>query len=188
MDVSEASLQLAAEVSADCERLGCEVLLIGALALAVHGYPRGTEDVDFAVAVSPRELARLAHELGRPGLEVTLHESDAQDPLGGVITVRRAGALPVQLVNFDNSPAGGFPRLVHDALGRATKPEGAIAKLVTAEDLVLFKLYAGGPKSALDILELLTRAPVDIGQLKELAADYGMSDELARVLALAGLS
>lgn len=187
MGVSEASLELAAEVSVECERLGCEVLLIGALALAAHGYPRGTEDVDFAIALPPRELANLARELAKPDLEVTLSESDADDPLGGVVTLRRAGALPVQLVNFDNSPAGGFPRLVHDALKRATKPEGGAAKLVTAEDLILFKLYAGGPKSTLDIIELLTRAPVDVGKLQQLAEDYGLSSELSRVLALAGL-
>jgi hypothetical protein len=180
------SLALAREVGNICAEEGCEVLLIGAIALAAHGYPRNTEDVDFAIAIDPRKLPALALRLEQLGLEATLAESDAQDPLGGVITLRRDGALPIQLVNFDNFPAGGFPKLVHDALSRAAIPEGGIGKLPTVEDLILFKLYAGGPKSTLDILELLTRTHADLEKLQELARGYGMKRELAQVLTLAG--
>jgi hypothetical protein len=186
VNLVENSLALAREVDRVCVEEGCEVLLIGAMALAAHGYPRNTEDVDFAIAIDPRKLPALAHRLERLGLEATLAEADAQDPLGGVITLRRDGALPIQLVNFDNFPAGGFPKLVQDALSRASIVEGGIGKLPTVEDLILFKVYAGGPKSTLDILELLTRTQVDLNQLRERAHGYGMKRDLAQVLALAG--
>lgn len=38
-------------------------MLIGALAMAVHNYPRQTEDLDLAIAVSPAQLAPIAEAL-----------------------------------------------------------------------------------------------------------------------------
>lgn len=180
--LSEATLEAAIEVRAICEKQGCELLLIGAVALAAHGYPRTTEDIDFALSIEPRALLKLSQSLEDRGFEVELSSPDAEDPLGGVITIHCEGALPIQLVNFDNSPAGGFPRLVRDALNRATTLEGGVGKLATAEDLILFKLYAGGRKSTHDILELLTRTKVNLDELRKLAQSYGMARELERVL------
>jgi hypothetical protein len=188
MTMSDGSIALALEVQSVCEQSGYELLLIGAMALAAHGYPRSTEDIDFALAIDPRELAKLKDSLESQGFTAELSESDADDPLGGVITITRAGAFPLQLVNFDNSPAGGFPRLVRDAIERSSSPEGGLGKLATAEDLILFKLYAGGPKSIADILELLTRTQVDLSKLRDFAAGYGMSRELERVLSMVELS
>jgi hypothetical protein len=109
---------------------------------------------------------------------------DGQDPLGGVVTVSAPGALPVQLVNFDNSPAGGFPALVRDAVLTAREEvEGLNVPVAGVIDLILFKLYAGGSKSELDLLELLVRNPVDLVELRRRAKGYGMTSELERTLA-----
>lgn len=188
MSPSEASLLLAEKVRAGCAEQGVDLLLIGAVALAAHGYPRQTEDIDFAIAVPPSALPVLAARLEQLGVQAEVSSPDPQDPLGGVITLTRAGLAPIQIVNFDNSPAGGFPQLVRDALARASFPEGSIAKLPATEDLILFKLYAGGPKSQLDILELLTRTRVDLPELQARAASYRMSEELHAVLRLAGVA
>jgi hypothetical protein len=185
---SEESLLLAESIRAICAEEGIELLLIGAVALAAHGYPRQTEDIDFAVALPPAELPALARALERSGAQADLVLPDARDPLGGVITLTREGLAPIQIVNFDNSPSGGFPRLVRDALVRATFSDGIVGKFPAVEDLVLFKLYAGGPKSQLDILELLTRAKVDLRVLRERAAGYRMSEPLNAVLQLAGVA
>lgn len=184
MKTNEATLATADRVLAFCQARGIDPLLIGAVALAAHGYPRYTEDLDLAVALPLPELRALAVKLDEEFGGVDLAAPDATDPLGGVITIRVAGALPIQLVNFDNSPSGGFPRLVHDALARAETREGILAKLPTVEDLIFFKLYAGGPKSTLDILELLTRTRVDLDDLHEKASQYRMTKELDAVLGL----
>lgn len=182
LDVQQ-TLSLAAQVDTELREQGCETLLIGAVALAAHGYARNTEDIDLAVAVPPRRLAVLAEILRTEGRRVELSEADGQDPLGGVITIDASGALPVQIVNFDNSPAGGFPALVRDSWTRGSPPpEGLCGRLPQPEDLILFKLYAGGPKSELDILELLTRCRVDLALVSERAHGYGLSRELAQLL------
>lgn len=180
-------LSLAMELASELSARGVEPLLIGAAALAVHGYPRFTEDLDFGVAVPPAELRELAGALSAPSREVSLNEPDANDPLGGVITVSRAGCLPVQIVNFDNSPAAGFPALVRGAEERAVAVADVPGKVVSPEDLVLFKLYAGGHKSHLDIVELFTRCPIDLNVLKDRAKSYGLGRDLDVLLKGVGL-
>lgn len=167
-------------------RHGVEPLIIGALALAVHHYPRHTEDLDLAVAVPPRDLTPLATELRGAGFDVDLSLPDAADPLGGVLTIRAPGSAPVQIVNFDNSPAGGFPRLVEDAATRALEVPGLPLRVVGLLDLILFKLYAGGPKSENDILELLTRNHVDLDELRRRCTTYRFGRQLERLLDRAG--
>jgi hypothetical protein len=161
-----------------------DALVIGALALAAHNYPRATDDLDLAIAVAPSELGRLAARFEAEGWSADVRTPDPSDPLGGVVDVRAPGADLVQVVNFDNSPAGGFPRLVRDALPRALPlGEGAL-RVVDLPMLIAFKLYAGGSKSALDVLELLARNDVDRGALHQRCADLGLAGALARVLAL----
>ncbi len=188
MSAATATLELARQIECELELQGQPLLLIGALAMAAHGYPRSTEDIDFAVAISLRQLEVLWQELRSDGRRVSLSRADTDDPLGGVITIEAPNALPVQIVNFDNSPSGGFPALVIDALQRSSlSPEGLCGRLPTVEDLVLFKIYAGGPKSELDILELLTRCPVNLVQLRTLADGYLMRRDLDAVLGRVGL-
>ena len=190
----QATLELAETVLSVIREHGPDAVVIGALALAVHGYPRATEDLDLAVATPLSTLRQIAQTLRNRGYEVELREPDAQDPLGGVLDVRGPGADLVQVVNFDNAPGGGFPRLVADALA-ASEPLDASTPLrvVDPYHLIAFKLYAGGPKSSLDILELLDANPdLDLSRLRSLCTAYRLDEQLAptagpgesRVLAL----
>lgn len=156
-------------------------LLIGAVALARHGYARATEDIDFGVAIAPRELEVIADALRQRHYVVILRKSDAQDPLGGVIDVRaeEGGAL-VQVVNFDNSPGGGFPRVIRDAL-RLLGQHGdeRIMQVIPVAQLVALKVYAGGTKSERDIRELLRVNPgVDRAAIRELLVEYRLGVEM----------
>lgn len=184
------ALDLASEVSGLLVEHGERPVLIGAIALAAHGYVRATSDVDLAIAVDPRSLAgivRLLHE-ALTDVEVTVEMPDSSDPLGGVIRVRRGGpeGVLVEIVNFDNAPGGGFPALVREAQTAPFEfPDGQVGAVVSAEDLVFFKLYAGGGKSLLDIQELLVRRQLDLERLEELARRYGMTRELRQVLGTA---
>lgn len=179
-----ATFELARDVQEVLGSRGHEPLLIGALALAVHNYPRQTEDLDVAIAVAPRDLPRLADDLRARKMEVLLSLPDADDPLGGVLTCERPGAFPVQVVNFDNSPAGGFPALVRDAASLARRVSDELPlRVVSLIDLILFKLYAGGPKASMDVLELLARNPVDLDVLRARCERYRLEGPLEALLA-----
>lgn len=180
-------LALADEIARELEREGIEPLLIGAVALAAHGFARATGDVDFGVAIHPDELRSLSELITKAGRTIELGESDANDPLGGVITIHRDDSTPVQVVNFDNSPGGGFPALVRGAEQRAARVTGLPGKLVSAEDLVLFKLYAGGYKAEFDLVNLFTHRTVDLVLLRRLAKGYRLDRKLDALLARLGL-
>lgn len=175
---TQKTLELADDIAFVLRRRSIEPLLIGAAALAVHRHPRQTEDLDLAIAIPPRHLDEIASGSKGPGRDVELSRPDAEDSLGGVLTVRAPEGAPVRIVNFDNSPGGGFPTLVRDAAAGAIDVEGLPVRVVGLVDLVLFKLYAGGPKSENDILELLTRNRVDLDELRRRC----LTDRLDRAL------
>ena len=182
----DATLRTAERVAAILAEHQVASVVIGALALAVHNYPRATEDLDLAIAVAPAALESLATALRAEGFQVDVRMPDASDPLVGVIDVRAPDADLVQVVNFDNSPAGGFPRLVTDAMPGALPMGTAGLRVVDLPMLVAFKLYAGGTKSALDIMALLERNDVDLEALRSTCVALRLSGELERVLALRG--
>jgi len=64
------TLCLAEEVARIADELGIRTALIGATALAVHGYARGTDDIDLAVVVPQgTQLRALAERLESIGLQ-----------------------------------------------------------------------------------------------------------------------
>src|SRR5678815_59533 len=91
--------------------------------------------------------------------EVGLITPDADDPLGGCLNVTGDEFDLVQVVNFDNPfrpGAGGAGRAAVE-----TATPNVLGPLAVADipHLVALKLYAGGRKNELDILELLDRNP-----------------------------
>jgi Nucleotidyl transferase of unknown function (DUF2204) len=149
-------LNLLGIVTARLDALGIDYCAIGASALAAHGVSRATQDIDLLTtsgkALEPsswRELpADVRHELRR---------GDMLDPLGGVVRFQQPGETDVDVV------VGRF-RWQTAIIGRGlpTVIEGRALRVVTAPDLVLLKLHAGGSKDAWDIGELLADADPDL--------------------------
>jgi hypothetical protein len=185
-DPAEQTLTLAADVAAVLASLGARPALIGAGAMAVHHYARQTEDLDLVVSEPLARLREIADELRRRGFPVELFEPDAEDPLGGVLTVTRGGAGPVQVVNLDSSAqTSGHPRLGRLATATAEAQPGLPPglRVVTLPALIALKLYAGGPKSELDVRELLRHNPsLDRGALRTFCADLGLAPALEELL------
>ncbi len=173
-------LALAEKLAHFLARSGVDSALIGAAALAVHRYPRSTEDIDLAVGVDPRRLEELAQQLRSEGFLAEVSLPDVLDPLGGVLRVQAGGAERVEIVNFCNPPAGGFPALIESALREAMPlHEGAMLRVVTLQHLILFKLYAGGVKSKNDVLELMSRNPdLDLNELRASCRRFRMDRRL----------
>ncbi|NNB93730.1 hypothetical protein HI113_07380 [Corallococcus exiguus] len=84
----ERTIQIAERVVGLLEQHGISAAVIGAIALAVHYYPRQTEDFDLAININPfPRLRQLDEILRKEGFETELSYPDAEDPLGGVLRV-----------------------------------------------------------------------------------------------------
>lgn len=173
---AEASAALAERVVDVLRAYQIEALVIGGVALAAHHYLRSTEDLDLGVNASVRELRKVRDELTALGYAATLNEPDGDDALGGTIDVSDGSGALVQVVNFDNSPASGFPAVIRDALNALGPPmPGVRLRIVPIPFLVALKLYADGPKSRQDIRELLQRNPdANLQEIRDLCARYGL--------------
>jgi hypothetical protein len=123
--------------------------VIGAAALAVHGVSRSTRDVDLLVT----DLACLGPgywaSLRDGGVDVSTRTAAPDDPLAGVVRMRQAGETVDVIV--------GRPTWQRHVVGRATGADvdGVSLPVARPADLVLLKLYAGGPQDAWDIQQLL---------------------------------
>jgi hypothetical protein len=138
-------------------RLGHDLIVIGAVALASHHYVRITNDIDLAGNLSLDELGRLADELRKMGYSVEMREPDADDPLGGVLDITGSFGQ-IQVINFHDR----FPAVINDALQEATMvaAEESPLRIIPLPHLVVLKLYSGGLNSMADIVEVLSLEPV----------------------------
>ena len=81
-------LETAERIASLLRAQGVEVIVIGAAAMAAHGYVRQTEGLDFGMNLPIGDLGKVADHLRAAGFDVVCREPDGQDPLGGVIDVR----------------------------------------------------------------------------------------------------
>jgi hypothetical protein len=160
----EETLAVVAKVVDVLEKRSIKSALIGAAALAYHGYPRATEDIDIGVLIG--ELAELqaigiAIRDSIEGVAVEVVLPDAEDPLGGVVNVTRDDIDLVQVVNLLNPIGmGDHPgRLGVLAATATTTIAGRSIAVVDVPHLIAMKVDRGGPQSHADIVELLARRP-----------------------------
>ena len=178
MSDSESLIFASEKVVSILGRHRIDAVVIGAVALAAYHYVRQTDDVDLGVNADLAQLRALSISLTQAGFSVELREPDSQDPLGGVIDVRGDFGL-LQIISF----ADRFPAVIDDAVQASTLHvrEGSPLKLVPLPHLIALKLYAGGYKSKVDIVEILKCNPdIDLDAARRLCAGYRLPglDEL----------
>lgn len=187
-----ATFALAERVAEEASKLGVDSALIGAAALAIHGYARSTADIDLAVAVDPHAvMVTLQRMLDADGLHTELSLPDEVDALGGVLAVRIPSAekdvppVVVEVVNFNN-PAQFAPTPAAAAIARAQRLPGSSLRCVTLEDLVALKLYAGSRSDLGDIEKVLANnAGADLDAVRRVAAPFDSRGELEDLIASA---
>ncbi len=141
-------------------------VLVGALAVAVHGYPRATDDVDLLTRLDLKEARKL---LAAHGIETVLKRGDVFEGdfscLQGTLDGVRFDILP-QLVSvqWNSSVSLNFG--------------GAVLKVVDLDALVRLKLRAGGPQDLMDAAHLLLQHPDRISGAREAARAYHLQDKL----------
>lgn len=144
--------------------------VVGAMAVAVHGYPRATVDIDL---VSRLPLPDVRRRLAGHGVKAALkHGDEAEgdfDSLKGVLDGVGFDILPA-LVPID------WANVVDVPLDR-----GDTLKFVDLRTLIHLKLRAGGPQDVLDVAMLLLHQPTEAARARELATAYGLAEQLESV-------
>lgn len=132
--------------------------LIGAAALAVRGIARSTFDIDLLTTDGRVLDADWWEPLAGGDVVVDIRRGDADDPLAGVVRIDTPADRPVDIV------VGRYAWQAR-AVSRA-EPAPPGPPIVTAADLILLKLYAGGTQDVWDVRELL-RQPGAAGAIVE---------------------
>jgi predicted nucleotidyltransferase len=167
------------------EQLRLPYAIMGGIAVRAHGIPRPTYDVDFTVAVSRERLDELFGAIAGRGYTVPEQYSrGGVDPVGGMPLVKVRLFLDGRSVDADIFIAEtSFQREVLERRV-AAGVEGRDVKLVSAEDLILFKLVAGRPRDLIDVQDVLfTQGKLDEPYLRRWAGPLGVEARLDEVLA-----
>jgi hypothetical protein len=132
--------------------------------------PRATLDQDL-LAVDARVLDTGTWAgLAEPSLDIDIRRGDADDPLRGVVRITSSTSdRPLDLVV-------GRYQWQERAIARATLvtlDDDVAVPVVQARDLVLLKLYAGGPQDAWDIQRLLAASESNAALREEVETDVG---------------
>ena len=145
-------MNLLARVVDRLDAAGIRCALIGGEALALRGASRATLDRDLLTTDARVLDAAIWAPLRSDAIEVEVRRGDADDPLAGVVRFGADGERPVDLIVGRH---GWQARIVERAeildLGSVRVAVPSVA------DLVLLKLYAGGPQDAWDVSQLLAR-------------------------------
>lgn len=116
----------------------------------MHGVSRATRDLDLLVLARECLDAGTWTELHAGGVEARIYPGSADDPLAGVVRFSAGNEPPVDLV------IGRHPWQASVlARARETPIMDATVPVAGRGDLILLKLYAGGPQDAWDIEQLL---------------------------------
>lgn len=136
-------------VSRSLARENVSFAVVGAAALAVHGYARATSDLDLLTTDSRVLRLDWSTVLPEP-VHADVRIGDADDPLAGVITFDAKGADEVDLII-------GRWRWQTAAVqrARASQVRGVELPVVGLSDLVVLKLDAGGILDLRDIDSLV---------------------------------
>ena len=143
-----------------------ECLLIGGLAVAAHGFVRGTVDVDFIVR---KPLRQVQGELEDQGIESKLLRGDVTE-----------GDFPCLKGKLSGVPFDVLPPLVPLQWENGVEiPLGkGHLRVVDLSGLVHLKLRAGGPKDLMDVATLVLLHPEQRSQARERAIAYRLADKL----------
>ena len=124
--------------------------LIGGLAVAIHGIPRFTDDIDFLVHNNiVNVFSEMKGTIKSKGGTANYIKADLNDPLGDVIQLNLLDNQ-IDLISAKTS-------LDFSALTRATKEkfQDITIRVVSVEDLILLKLNAGGPQDLYDVAGII---------------------------------
>jgi hypothetical protein len=126
-----------------------DFILIGAYALAAHGYPRATMDIDIWVMPSPDNadaIIRALKRFGSPLHDLSVEDFQSDD------TVFQIGVAPRRIDLLTGATGLDFSSASENAVSRQV--DGIDLKVLSIDDLIVNKLATGRPKDQVDADEL----------------------------------
>ena len=158
--------------------------VVGAVARNAWAPPRATTDLDLAAAASPDVLLALSAALLPLGYaRVREQRAEPNDPMPDIIIFRSDHAVPRQ-VDLLVAKTAFEVQALHRAV--AVDVAGAEVRVVTPEDLVVYKLIASRPRDRDDVRAVArTQArmgrPLDWSHVEKWAAYWGITDRAAEL-------
>jgi hypothetical protein len=130
---------------------GVDYILVGAYALAAHGFPRATLDMDVWVRSTPDNASRICKALeqfGAPMGHIAVGDFSKADSVVQIgVAPRRVDIITsVSGLTFDEARKAALVREI----------EGLTIPILSVSDLIRNKLAIGRPKDIADV-ELLKR-------------------------------
>lgn len=147
------------EIAELLAELGIEPVLIGGVALGVHGIERFTKDVDLALTMDER--ARV---------EASVQDRDPRPlVIGGVSVATRAG-VRVDLIDRRLEYRALFEEAIAAARqrGKLVVAGGQQVAVVPLDYLVALKMAAGRPMDEADISQLVARDDLDYPRTRDI--------------------
>jgi hypothetical protein len=130
-----------------------DFILVGAYALAAHGFPRATLDIDLWVRPSPDNAQRICRALtafGAPSSQIAAGDFEKAD------MVVQIGVAPRRIDLITSITGVSYDEAACKAIAREI--DGVPVRILSAEDFVRNKLAAGRPKDLADAELLQKRA------------------------------
>jgi len=137
------------QLIAALESAGLDYAICGGVALAVHGVPRATQDID--ILLRPEDMARLREAARGCGFVL---ESLPMDFSGGVTIQRFTKLVNAQPLMLDVLLVTEPLERVWATRQRAPLEGGGVLSVVSREGLITLKLAAGRPQDVADVKRL----------------------------------
>jgi len=128
---------------------GAEFILVGAYALAAHGFPRATMDIDIWVKPSPENAGFVYAALGRFGAPIN---QITVDDLSKDETILQIGVAPRRIDILTNITGVDFEEASKYAI--KIDIEDITIKILSTEHLIKNILATGRPKDIDDVENL----------------------------------
>jgi len=149
---------------------GVGYALVGAMAGSVHGVVRASLDADALLSMPLSALTGLERTFQAAGFQTVLRRGDVDDPISSLLELRdQFGNRVDLLVGLRGLEDAAFTRAIEVVF------EGEALRVVSREDFIAMKVFAGGPQDIADAANALEVAAgsVDLLLLRRLADRFG---------------
>ena len=150
---------------------GIPYAIVGAFAASFYGVVRASLDADAVISAhTAQDIADLCADLRAQQLTVTHRRGDRNDPIAAVIDIEDRFHNKVDLlIGIRGTTAEIFQRT------KTARFKGSAIKIVSPEDFIALKIFAGSPRDIQDAEGVLavSRKSLDIKLLKKLTSQYG---------------
>jgi hypothetical protein len=167
------------------DQLKIPYVVMGELAVRVHGIPRPTHDLDFTIAFPRERLPELFQAVEDLGYSVPeVHQAGWVDQVAGMSLIRFRLYFAGFGIDVDVFLAESAFQQELLARRQLCILDDTTVWLVTPEDLVLLKLLASRPRDLADIGDILfTQGTLDASYMRQWALRLGIAAQLESVLA-----